>query len=60
MNPHELAKDTTLCIGCARRFPSQTAKTVGLWCRDCWHTGLETGTMPDLLDGGKALRRRPA
>ena len=49
----ELAR-SHLCIGCTG--PLTPPGGSGLWCRGCWTTWAKTGTLPDLLDGGKALR----
>ena len=44
----ELAR-SDLCIGCALRPGS-------LWCDGCRDEYRRTGVLPDLLDGGRALR----
>ena len=46
------------CIGCAAERPRPgTEEGAGsLWCPDCWKVLFRTGSLPDLLDGGRALR----
>ena len=50
----ELAR-SDLCIGCAG--PRTPPGSSGLWCPACWKVCDQTGSLPDLLFGGKALRR---
>ena len=49
----ELAR-SNLCVGCAG--PLTPPGGNGLWCGACWRVFLRTGELPDLLDGGRALR----
>lgn len=56
IDPWDLIKNPDLCIGCGN--PKGEPLKGNLWCRECWKIGTATGKMPDLLDGGKALRRR--
>ena len=56
----ELARRTDLCIGCERVILDGSGrKGGGLWCEACKREGRRTGTLPDLLAGGAALRRGP-
>ena len=45
------------CIGCAAERPRHGTEGAGsLWCPGCWKVLFRTGSLPDLLDGGEALR----
>ena len=46
------------CIGCAAERPRPgTEEGAGsLWCPACWKVLSLTGSLPDLLRGGEALR----
>ena len=45
------------CIGCAGERPHHGADGGGsLWCPACWKVLSLTGSLPDLLRGGEALR----
>ena len=51
----ELARSER-CIGCAGERPARGTDGGGsLWCPTCWREFRQTGTLPDLLDGGRAL-----
>jgi len=56
LDPWELAADRTRCIGCAGPLSAGRTVLASLWCDECWRTADATGHMPDLLDGGEALR----
>ena len=47
------------CIGCAGERPRPRGEegAASLWCPACWKVLDRTGSLPDLLGGGKALRR---
>ena len=53
----ELAR-SDLCIGCAGERPRHGAEdgAGSLWCPGCWKVLDRTGILPNLLDGGEALR----
>lgn len=52
LTPRELV-ESGLCIGCAGDLGTLT----GPWCRGCWQAiEADPFTIPDLLDGGRALR----
>ena len=57
LSPHQLAEARDLCVGCEGPLSRKGDYAGSMWCADCWISAEGNGgRLPDLLDGGRALR----